>query len=73
MLWSEVCLPKKIADALDVDVSLIHKKVGLLNGVCPEVVELLRDQNFSSNVVSVLRKLKPDPAGRVRRVDAKRQ
>lgn len=49
----------RLAKALDVDVSLIHKKVGLLRGICPEAVELLKDQHFSTGLGSALRKLKP--------------
>lgn len=50
---------EKLAKALDVDVSHIMKKLSLLDGVCPEAAELLRDQNFSANLGAVLRKLKP--------------
>ena len=51
--------PEKLAIALDVDISHIQKKLNLLEGVCPEAVELLRDQNFSADLGAVLRKLKP--------------
>lgn len=51
--------PEKLANALDVDISHIMKKLSLLDGVCPEAAELLRDQNFSANLGAVLRKLKP--------------
>jgi hypothetical protein len=51
--------PDKLARALDVDISHILKKLSLLDGICPEAVELLRDQNFSPNLGAVLRKLKP--------------
>ena len=50
--------PSRLAKALNVDVSQIHKKVSLLEGICPEAVELLKDQNFSANLGAVLRKLK---------------
>ncbi|KGH31215.1 plasmid partitioning protein RepB C-terminal domain-containing protein [Comamonas testosteroni] len=50
---------EKLAKALDVDISHIIKKLNLLDGICPEVVELLRDQHFSPNLGAVLRKLKP--------------
>ena len=49
----------RLAKALNVDVSLIHKKVGLLDGICPEAVELLKDQHFSVGLGSVLRRMKP--------------
>lgn len=51
--------PERLAKALSVDISQIHKKVGLLDGICPEAIEMLRDQQFSANLGSVLRKLKP--------------
>ena len=51
--------PEKLAKALDVDISHIIKKLNLLDGICPEATELLRDQTFSPNLGAVLRKLKP--------------
>jgi ParB-like chromosome segregation protein Spo0J len=51
--------PQKLAKALDVDISHIQKKLNLLDGICPEAAELLRDQQFSPNLGAVLRKLKP--------------
>ncbi|MBS1943376.1 MAG: ParB N-terminal domain-containing protein [Bacteroidetes bacterium] len=51
--------PDRLAKALNVDVSQIHKKVSLLEGICLEAVELLKDQHFSANLGAVLRKMKP--------------
>jgi hypothetical protein len=51
--------PERLARALDVDISQILKKLNLLDGICPEAAELLRDQVFSANLGAVLRKLKP--------------
>ena len=51
--------PERLAKALDVDISHIIKKLNLLDGICPEAAELLRDQTFSPNLGAVLRKLKP--------------
>lgn len=51
--------PERLAKALNVDISQIHKKVSLLEGICPEAIEMLKDQHFSANLGSVLRKLKP--------------
>ena len=51
--------PERLAKALSVDVSLIHKKVGLLDGICPEAIEMLKDQHFSAGLGSVLRRMKP--------------
>ena len=51
--------PDRLAKALNVDVSQIHKKVSLLEGICPEAIEMLKDQHFSANLGAVLRKMKP--------------
>jgi ParB-like chromosome segregation protein Spo0J len=51
--------PERLAKALDVDISHIQKKLNLLDGICPEAAELLRDQVFSPSLGAVLRKLKP--------------
>ena len=51
--------PDRLAKALNVDVSQIHKKVSLLEGICPEAIEMLKDQHFSANLGVVLRKMKP--------------
>ena len=50
---------ERLAKALNVDVSLINKKMTLLDGLCTEVVDLLKDQTFSTEVARVLRKMKP--------------
>lgn len=51
--------PERLAKALDVDISHIVRKLNLLDGICPEAADLLRDQNFSPKLGAVLRKLKP--------------
>lgn len=51
--------PARLAKALSVDVSNIIKKINLLDGVCVEAAELLKDQHFSASIGAVLRKLKP--------------
>ena len=51
--------PEKLAIALKVNITQIQKKLNLLDGICPEAAELLRDQNFSADIGAVLRKLKP--------------
>lgn len=50
---------ERLAKTLSVDVSQIVKKIGLLDGICPEVVELFKDREFSVEVGRVLRKMKP--------------
>lgn len=51
--------PDRLAKALSVDISHIIKKMNLLDGVCAEAAEFLKDQHFSANIGAVLRKLKP--------------
>lgn len=50
--------PARLAEALNVDVSHVIKKLNLLDGVCAEAAEILKDQQFSANIGAVLRKMK---------------
>ena len=50
--------PTRLAIALGIDVSTIHKKATLLDGVCKEATELLKDREFTTNVSKVLRQMK---------------
>jgi len=49
--------PERLAQALDVDITSIHKKVGLLDGICPQAAHRLKDRHFSANLGAVLRKM----------------
>ena len=51
--------PNRLAIALGIDVSTIHRKATLLEGVCKEAAELLKDREFTTNVSRVLRLMKP--------------
>lgn len=51
--------PERLASSLKVNLDVIMKKVRLLDGICPEAVDLLKDQVFSAKVAEVLRKMKP--------------
>lgn len=51
--------PERLAKALSVDISQIMKKMTLLDGICPEAVELLKDRQFSPEVTRAIRKMKP--------------
>lgn len=51
--------PNRLAITLGIDVSSIHKKATLLEGVCEEAIELLKDRQFTTNVSRVLRQMKP--------------
>jgi len=49
----------KMAKGLCIDVSLLQKKGHLLEGICDEVVEILKDRQFSTELTVVLRRMKP--------------
>jgi ParB-like chromosome segregation protein Spo0J len=51
--------PERLSKALCVDVVHINRKIALLNGICPEAVDLLKDRQFSPEVTVALRKMKP--------------
>jgi|ERR1700733_1593285 len=55
----------RIAVGLNVDVKTIQKRRNLLDGICPEAVELLKDKRVSPKVFAYLRKMKP-----LRQIDA---
>jgi len=48
---------EKIADALGMEVQSVRKRFRLLNGICAEVVETLKDANCSMKVFDVLRRM----------------
>lgn len=50
---------ERLAKALSVDVSHILKKMTLLDGICPEAADLLKDRQFSAEISRVIRKMKP--------------
>ena len=50
---------ERIAKTLNVDVAKIRQKRNLLENICAEVVELLKDKHFSPNAIRVLKKMKP--------------
>ena len=50
---------ERIAKALDVNVSRIRQKRKLLDGICPEAVEALKDRHFSTSVTNILKQMKP--------------
>src|SRR5688572_4595200 len=49
----------KLARALNLDVRAIKRRRTLLNGICPEVVELLKDKSVNAVTFDVLRKMRP--------------
>ena len=50
---------ERIAKSLDVDISVIRRKRDMLNGICSEVVTMLKDFKLNANVFSVMKKMKP--------------
>ncbi|MBL9065351.1 MAG: ParB N-terminal domain-containing protein [Sphingopyxis sp.] len=50
---------ERIARALNVNVALIRQKRNLLNGICSEVADLLRDKHVPIKAFAELRRLKP--------------
>src|SRR6201993_1892894 len=50
---------EKLARALNVDIKRIKTKRPLLDGVFPEVAEMLKDQSVDAAVFALLRKMKP--------------
>jgi len=49
----------KLAKALNVDIRMIKQKRSLLVGICPELVEQLKDRSIDPTVFNSLRKMKP--------------
>jgi ParB-like chromosome segregation protein Spo0J len=50
---------EKLARALNVDVKHLKRRKTLLDGICPEVVELLKDKSVNPGTFETLRKMKP--------------
>ena len=50
---------ERIAAALAVSLESIRARRDLLNGICPEVVQILIDKSVSPQVFGILRKMKP--------------
>jgi ParB-like chromosome segregation protein Spo0J len=51
--------PERIAQALNINIERIRDRERLLEGIVPEVVELLKDRMVSRGVFVILRKMKP--------------
>lgn len=50
--------PERLAKALCVNVRLLQQKMTLLDGICPEVIDILKDREFASEVSKILRQMK---------------
>jgi hypothetical protein len=49
----------RIAIGLNIDIAAIRSSRRLLDGICPEVAELLKDKRVNSRTFGILRKMKP--------------
>lgn len=56
---------ERIASVLNVNVDYIRRKRALLDGICPEVVEMLQDKHVPINTFAELKKMRP-----VRQIEA---
>ena len=50
--------PQRLATALNVNIDTLKLKKNLLDGLCEEVIHLLRDRQFSPKIATLLRKMK---------------
>jgi len=50
---------QRLADALDVKIDAIRRTTTMLEGICPEVIEILREKDLPASGFGVLRKMKP--------------
>ena len=50
---------ERLATALNVDVGQIRKRRDMLDGICPEAVDILRNSPVTADAFALLRKMKP--------------
>lgn len=58
---------ERLARAFNVNLSSIKRRVNLLQGICPEAINLLQDHQFSPDVTRILQCIKA--AGQVEAVE----
>lgn len=49
---------ERLARAFNVNLTSINRRINLLEGICPEAIELLQDQQFTPDMTRVLRNMK---------------
>lgn len=49
----------KLGKALDVNITVIKARRTMLDGICAEVVDLLKDKSVNATIFAILRKMKP--------------
>jgi hypothetical protein len=50
---------EKLAQALNITVTTVKSRKSVLDGICPEVIEMLKHQNVSPAVFAAIRPMKP--------------
>jgi hypothetical protein len=50
---------QRIAKALDINMASLRLKVRLFNGICSEVIEMLKDKHIHQNAISILKGMLP--------------
>jgi ParB-like chromosome segregation protein Spo0J len=50
---------ERLANVLEVNVEQITKRLHLLDGICPEAIDLLKDREFSVELGRIIRKMRP--------------
>jgi ParB-like chromosome segregation protein Spo0J len=50
---------EKLAKALDLDIMAIRRRRNMLAGICPEVVDMLKDKSINPSTFDVLRRMRP--------------
>ena len=50
---------QRIAKALDIDIASLRAKVRLFHGICPEVIDMLKDKDIHMNAISILKRMLP--------------
>ena len=49
---------ERLARAFNVNLSSINRRINLLEGICPEVISMLQDKQFTPDLTRVLRNMK---------------
>ncbi len=49
---------ERLARAFNVNLSSINRRINLLEGICPEAIDLLQDKQFTPDVTRILRSMK---------------
>jgi ParB-like chromosome segregation protein Spo0J len=52
---------ERLARAFNVNLSSINRRINLLEGICPEAIELLKVKQFTPDVTRILRNMKAAP------------